>query len=136
MYALYVCIICMHYMYALYVCIICMHYMYALYVCIICMHYMYALYVCIICMHYMDVLYVCIIIMYVHVCINVCTYVYTVESALLGRRLSRSAILWCHFTWNGITLVRTCTKLHRLIGSNIWFIGPVNLEPHVDTSKM
>ena len=40
------------------------------------------------------------------------------------------------FTWNGITSVRTCTKLHRLIGSNIRFIGPVNLEPRVDTSKM
>ena len=61
---------------------------------------------------------------------------YTVESALLGRRLSGPAVLLGHFTWNGITSVRTCTKLHRLIGSNIRFIGPVNSEPRVDTSKM
>ena len=61
---------------------------------------------------------------------------YTVESALLGRRLNGSAVLLGHFTWNGITSVRTCTKLHRLIGSNIRFIGPVNSEPRVDTSKM
>ena len=60
----------------------------------------------------------------------------TVESALLGRWLIGSAILLGHFTWNGITSVRTCTKLHRLIGSNIQFIGPVNSEPRVDTSKM
>ena len=58
------------------------------------------------------------------------------ESALLGRRLSGSAVLLGHFTWNGITSVRTCTKLHRLIGSNIQFIGPVNSELRVDTSKM
>ena len=32
--------------------------------------------------------------------------------------------------------VRTCTKLPWLIGSNIRFIGPVNSEPRVDTSKM
>ena len=61
---------------------------------------------------------------------------YTVESALLGRRLSGSAALLGHFTWNGITSVRMCTKLHRLIGSNIRFIGPVNSEPHVHTSKI
>ena len=60
----------------------------------------------------------------------------TVESILLGRWLSGSAVLLGHFTWNGITSVRTCTKLHRLIGSNIRFIGPVNSEPRVDTSKM
>ena len=60
----------------------------------------------------------------------------TVESVLLGRRLSGSAVLLGHFTWNGITSVRTCTKLHRLIGSNIRFIGPVNSEPRVHTSKM
>ena len=60
----------------------------------------------------------------------------TVESALLGRRLSGSAVLLGHFTWNGLTSVRTCTKLHWLIGSNIRFIGPVNSEPRVDTSKM
>ena len=58
------------------------------------------------------------------------------ESALLGRWLSGSAVLLGHFIWNGITSVRTCTKLHRLIGSNIRFIGPVNSEPRVDTSKM
>ena len=58
------------------------------------------------------------------------------ESALLGRRLSGSAVLLGHFTWNGITSVRTCTKLYRLIGSNIRFIGPVNSEPRVHTSKM
>ena len=58
------------------------------------------------------------------------------ESALLGRRLSGSAVLLGHFTWNRITSVRTCTKLHRLIGSNIQFIGPVNSELRVDTSKM
>ena len=56
----------------------------------------------------------------------------TVKSALLGHRLSGSAILLGHFTWNGITSVRTCTKLHRLIGSNIRFIGPVHSEPRVD----
>ena len=33
-------------------------------------------------------------------------------------------------------IVRLCTKLHRLIGSNIRFIGPVNSEPRVDMSKM
>ena len=63
-------------------------------------------------------------------------YNYTVECALLGRLLSGSAVLLGHFTWNGITSGRTCTKLHRLIGSNIRFIGPVNSEPHVDMSKM
>ena len=63
-------------------------------------------------------------------------YIYTVESTLLGRRLSGSAVLLGHFTWNGITSVRTCTKLHQLIGSNIRFIGPVNSEPRVTTSKM
>ena len=62
--------------------------------------------------------------------------IYTVESALLGRRLSGSAVLLDHFIWNGITSVRTCTKLHRLIGSNIRFIGPVNSEPRGDTSQM
>ena len=61
---------------------------------------------------------------------------YTVEFASLGRRLSGSAVLLGQFTWNGITSVRTCTKWHPLIGSNIRFIGPVNLEPRVDTSKM
>ena len=63
-----------------------------------------------------------------------CTY--TVEFALLGRWLSGSDVLLGHFIWNGITSVRMCTKLHRLIGSNIRFIGPVNSEPRVDTSKM
>ena len=58
------------------------------------------------------------------------------ESALLGRRLSGSAVLLGHFTWNGIRSVRTCTKLHWLIGSNILFIGPVNSVPRVDMSKM
>ena len=58
------------------------------------------------------------------------------ESALLGRRLSGSAILLGHFTWDGITSVRTCTQLQWLIGSNIRFIGPVNSELRVDTSKM
>ena len=73
---------------------------------------------------------------FTHVCANTQTHTHTVESALLGRRLSGSAVLLGHFTWNGITSVRTCTKLHRLIGSNIRFIGPVNSEPRVDTSKM
>ena len=58
------------------------------------------------------------------------------ESALLGHRLIGSSVLLGHFIWNGITSVRTCTKLHRLIGSNIQFIVPVNSEPRVDTSKM
>ena len=65
-----------------------------------------------------------------------CAVLITVESALLGRRLSGSAVLLGHFTWNGITSVRTCTKLNRLIGSNIRFIGPVNSEPRVGTSKV
>ena len=60
----------------------------------------------------------------------------TVESALLGRRLSGSAVLLGHFIWNGITSVRTCTKLHRLIGPNIRFIGQKNAKSRVDTSKM
>ena len=58
------------------------------------------------------------------------------ESALLGRRLSGSVVLLGHFTWNGITSVNTRTKLQQLIWSNIRFIGPVNSEPHVDTSNM
>ena len=64
------------------------------------------------------------------------SYGSTVKSALLGCRLSGSAVLLGHFNWNGITSVRMCTKLHQLIGSNIRFIGPVNSEPRVDTSKM
>ena len=52
------------------------------------------------------------------------------------RQLSGPAVLLGHFTWNRITLVRMCTKLHRLFGPNIRFIGPKNLEPRVDTSKM
>ena len=60
----------------------------------------------------------------------------TVGSALLGCRLSGSAVLLGHFIWNGITSVRTCTNLHRLIGLNIRFIRPKNLKSRVDTSKM
>ena len=61
---------------------------------------------------------------------------YIIQWNPLYWRLSGAAVLLSHFTWNGITSVRTSTKLHRLIGSNNRFIGPVNSEPRVDSSKM
>ena len=53
----------------------------------------------------------------------------------IGSPVKRVSVLLGHFIWNGITSERMCTKLHRLIGSNIRYIGPVNSEPRVDTSQ-
>ena len=53
------------------------------------------------------------------------------RSALAGQ-----PFYWAILPGTELRSVRTCTKLHRLTGSNIRFIGPVNSEPRVHTSKM